>query len=43
VRFIYPCRFGEVISADADGSLLPFEGDRIGIPAGAKAVTVAYR
>lgn len=43
VRFIYPCRFGEVASAEADGSPIPSDGTHIFIPAGVKAVAVAYR
>ena len=42
VRFVYPCRFGAVRSASADGRELPVTGQDVGVPAGTRRFTVVY-
>ncbi|MFD7710952.1 hypothetical protein [Streptomyces sp. NPDC059786] len=42
VRFVYPCRFGTVRSASADGRQLAVTGDDVRVPAGTVQFTVAY-
>lgn len=41
-RFVYPCRFGTVRSATADGRGLPVSGDDVQVPAGTREFTVTY-
>ncbi|NCC39373.1 MAG: hypothetical protein EOM21_07965 [Gammaproteobacteria bacterium] len=43
VRLVYPCRFGEISSAQADGKPIPSDTHHAFIPAGAAAITVDYR
>lgn len=42
VRFVYPCRFGAVRSASADGRQLAVTGNDVQIPAGTWQFTVSY-
>ncbi|MGA4838567.1 hypothetical protein [Streptomyces sp. G45] len=42
VRYVYPCRFGAVRAATADGRAVPVAGDDVRIPAGTRRFTVAY-
>ncbi|MFD9858869.1 glucosidase family protein [Streptomyces alboflavus] len=42
VRYVYPCRFGSVRSASADGRELPVSGDDVHVPAGTRRVEVSY-
>ncbi|MEV3859046.1 hypothetical protein AB0J38_32615 [Streptomyces sp. NPDC050095] len=44
VRFVYPCRFGTVVSAVADGHDLDVTGfgDDVHVPAGTREFTVTY-
>ncbi|QIB42504.1 hypothetical protein [Streptomyces aureoverticillatus] len=42
VRYVYPCRFGSVRAASADGRELPVSGDDVHVPAGAGQFTVTY-
>jgi hypothetical protein len=43
VGFVYPCRFGEVVSAECDGVPLPVLGRDVTLPAGMRTAVVAYR
>ncbi|WP_078868496.1 hypothetical protein [Streptomyces sp. NRRL B-1347] len=42
VRYVYPCRFGPVRAATADGRALPVAGDDVHVPAGTERFTVTY-
>ncbi|WP_329332531.1 hypothetical protein OG866_06815 [Streptomyces sp. NBC_00663] len=42
VRFVYPCRFGEVRSAEADGHELGWTGQDVRVPAGTGRFSVTY-
>jgi hypothetical protein len=42
VRFVYPCRFGAVRSASADGRQLAVTGNDVRVPAGTWQFTVSY-
>ncbi|MEU6373000.1 hypothetical protein [Streptomyces sp. NPDC046909] len=42
VRFVYPCRFGEVRSAEANGRELPVTGQDVRVPAGTWRFSVMY-
>jgi len=42
VRFVYPCRFGEVRSVEADGHELGRTGQDVGVPAGTRRFSVTY-
>ncbi|MFE0170800.1 hypothetical protein ACFWZ2_00665 [Streptomyces sp. NPDC059002] len=42
VRYVYPCRFGRVLAASADGRELPVSGDDVQVPAGTRHFTVTY-
>jgi hypothetical protein len=42
VRFVYPCRFGEVRSAEADGHGLDRTGQDVRVPAGTGRFSVTY-
>ncbi|GAA4058116.1 hypothetical protein GCM10022233_33410 [Streptomyces shaanxiensis] len=42
VRFVYPCRFGEVRSVAADGQELAVTGQDVRVPAGARRFSVTY-
>ncbi|MGW0531297.1 hypothetical protein [Streptomyces sp. NPDC003032] len=42
VRYVYPCRFGQVRAATADGHDLPVSGDDVQVPAGTRRFTVTY-
>jgi hypothetical protein len=42
VRYIYPCRFGNVVSAEADGQNVPVSWNHVMAPAGSGVVTVQY-
>jgi hypothetical protein len=43
VRFVYPCRFGDVAAAEADGVALPVAGRDVALPAGMRQAVVTYR
>ncbi|WP_447041570.1 hypothetical protein [Streptomyces sp. DSM 118878] len=42
VRYVYPCRFGHVRAATADGRGLTVSGDDVHVPAGTRRFTVTY-
>ncbi|MEU6993874.1 hypothetical protein ABZ953_24865 [Streptomyces sp. NPDC046465] len=42
VRYVYPCRFGQVRSVSADGRELPVSGDDVQVPAGTRRFVVTY-
>ncbi|MEU9914106.1 hypothetical protein [Streptomyces sp. NPDC051001] len=42
VRFVYPCRFGEVRSAEANGQELAVTGQDVRVPAGTWRFSVTY-
>ncbi|MBI5439715.1 MAG: hypothetical protein HY900_00715 [Deltaproteobacteria bacterium] len=42
VRYIYPCRFGHVVSAQANGRSIPFSLDHVLAPRGTSRITVTY-
>ncbi|MFI1358362.1 hypothetical protein ACH4TV_33070 [Streptomyces sp. NPDC020898] len=42
VRFVYPCQFGEVRSASADGQQLEVAGQDVRVPAGTERFSVTY-
>ncbi|MEV7891310.1 hypothetical protein ACWD3I_30635 [Streptomyces sp. NPDC002817] len=42
VRFVYPCRFGEVRSAEANGQELAVTGQDVQVPAGTWRFSVTY-
>ncbi len=42
VRFVYPCRFGEVRSASANGQQLEVAGQDVRVPAGTERFSVTY-
>jgi hypothetical protein len=42
VRYVYPCRFGQVRAATADGRDLAVSGDDVHVPAGTRRFTVTY-
>lgn len=42
VRFVYPCHFGRVRAASADGRNLEVTGQDVRVPAGTERFTVTY-
>lgn len=42
VRYVYPCHFGNVTAATADGRPAPFHGRHVFLPAGTTNATVQY-
>ncbi|MFF7448921.1 MULTISPECIES: hypothetical protein [unclassified Streptomyces] len=42
VRFVHPCRFGAVRSAEANGRELPVTGQDVRVPAGTWRFSVTY-
>lgn len=42
VRYVYPCRFGSVRSASADGREVPVSGDDVHVPEGTRRIEVSY-
>lgn len=42
VRFVFPCRFGAVRSATADGVAVPITGTDVRLPAGLRRAVVDY-
>ena len=42
VTYVYPCRFGAVTAATADGAALPVTGADIHLPAGTAHAEISY-
>ena len=42
VGFIYPCRFGNVVSLSVDGNFLAVTGNDVRLPGGTRQATVSY-